>query len=173
MERGGERRKEGVKRGGGWRQEKSLEGEITLTNEMLRHTIPLLKHLTCDPKTTLIVQVPKMIVHSTHIQNIREASWGIMQNMKERAEETLGGGTILIDACLDSGDSCGVHSMTNCQAHNRRVKHTRSNYHTLSEFPLHSILQVPEIIAMSEKQSRQRQIERTAANGIRAEATVF
>lgn len=67
-------------------------------------------------------------------------------------EGTKVGGAILIDACLCSNDSCGVHSVTNCQAHNRRVKHTRSNYRTLSEFPLHSILQVPEIIAVSEKQ---------------------
>ncbi len=137
------RKKGGVKRGGGRRQAKSLEGEITLTMKCTD---------ACDPKTTLIAQVPKTIAQSTCIQNIHDASGRIMQNRKEGEEGNLGGGAILIDACLDSGDSCRVHSMTNCQAHNRRVKHTRSNYHTLSEFPLHSILQVPEIIAMSEKQ---------------------
>ncbi len=132
-----------MKRGGGRRQAKSLEGEITLTMKCTD---------ACDPKTTLIAQVPKTIAQSTCIQNIHDASGRIMQNRKEGEEGNLGGGAILIDACLDSGDSCRVHSMTNCQAHNRRVKHTRSNYHTLSEFPLHSILQVPEIIGMSEKQ---------------------
>lgn len=87
--------------------------------------------------------------NSEAAENIRDA-WG---KIVKEEEGTLGGGAILIDTCHDSGDSCGVHSMTNCQAHNHRVKHTRSNYHTLSEFPLHSILQVPEIIAMSENQT--------------------
>lgn len=82
-------REEKEKGGGGQRQAKLLEGEITLTMKRT-DTIPLLKRLTCDPKTTLIAQEPKTIGLPKCIQNIRDASGRIMQNVKEE-EGALGG----------------------------------------------------------------------------------
>lgn len=60
---------------------------------MHRHTVPLLKHLTCDPKTTLIVQVPKTIVLSEFNMTNSEAAENIRGARGENCEGGGGGNT--------------------------------------------------------------------------------
>ncbi len=78
----GERKKKGEKRG--WTETSKVAGGRNNTYKCT-DAIPLLKHLTCDPKTTLIVQVPKTIAQSTCIQNIHDAS-GKSRRRKEGEE---------------------------------------------------------------------------------------
>ncbi len=101
------RKKEGGwKRGGGRRQAKSLEGEITLIMKCT-DADSIIKASNMRSKDNFnscrCLKWCTVYMHS----NIHDASGRITQNGKEGEEGTLEGRAILIDACLDSGDSCG------------------------------------------------------------------